>query len=67
MLLTWRQLIFNIIYRQVQKLEEEVQSLRENLSQATMLKEELGNEAYQLREKFQEEVSSYVVCVAFTC
>ena len=32
-------------------------SLRVDLSQVTALKEELSNEAYQLREKYQEEVS----------
>ena len=50
--------MFYILCRKVQKLEQEVQSLRADLSHVTAIKEELSNETYQLREKFQEEVSS---------
>ena len=43
--------------RKLQKLEQEVDSLRVDLSQVTALKEQLSNEACQLREEYQEEVS----------
>ena len=54
------------VSRKLQKLEQEVDSLRVDLSQVTALKEELSNEACQLREKYEEEVSSllmYLACV----